>query len=140
MTIIDDYRYDLRLKGADEQTLSQFLKAFEDSDFHYLMAQDPDDPFLISSEMTEGSGGMFEDTVEETLHTLALQFPQLKLHLVAENLDRQDYSYELICQGDLFQRAELTTSLSDFSPPVHLQNDRPPCIRSISVLRRKMNC
>ena len=118
MTIIDDYRYDLRLEGADEQTLSQFLQAFDRSDFRYLTAQDPDEPLLFSSEMLEDSGKMFEHNIEEELHTIALLFPQPKLHLVAENLDKQDYGYELICQGDLFQRADLISSLSDFSPPV----------------------
>ena len=118
MTIIDDYRYDLRLEGADEQTLSQFLQAFDRSDFRYLTAQDPDEPLLFSSEMLEDSGKMFEHNIEEELHTIALLFPQPKLHLVAENLDKQDYDYELICQDDLFQRADLISSLSDFSPPV----------------------
>lgn len=122
MSLTHDYRYDLRVSGADEETLERFAAAFEGTRFIDYMGRDPDDPALFTTEAVYGGGGLYEETVETELHKLAMQFPSLKLYFVAEDLDDRGHGYDLQFQGQMYQRANKLSSMSEFNPPVHFDH------------------
>ena len=117
MSLIHDYRYDLRLLHAEDRVLPDFQKDFSQTLLADYMAQDPRDPFLFTSTVIQGKGGLEEEQVEEALHTLAIHYPMLTLQFKARDLQDLDYGYELRLQGDTFQRAQLVSFVSDFTKP-----------------------
>lgn len=119
MSLTHDFRYDLHVEGANEETLSRFKEAFAATIFDDYMAQDAEDRNLFTTEAAFGHGsGDFEEEIENELHALALQFPQLELTFTAEDLDNPGYAYELTLHGDLIQRAQTRVSWDEPTPVV----------------------
>ena len=113
------YQYDLKIEGADEATLKEVAKALNDQRLMFYIKQDPDDPAVFSNQYSDyGFEHMYDKNIEDELHKLAVQFPDLKFHFIAENLDDSGKGYELKFQGDMYQRADIIPSLSDFCVPV----------------------
>lgn len=128
MSLTSDYRYDLRVTGADDETLKQFKAALEKSPFQHFLEQDEDEPNLFTTEVSGSYGGMYEEDVQEYLHNLALQFPQLTLNLTAMDLFDNVSGYELTLQGDMLQRSFPELIWTDPMPPVHFE-DRGDMLR-----------
>ena len=119
MTRIHDYRYDLYLQPSDPELLTAFNEALNTKRLAAYIEQDTSEPHIFSSECHPAAGGgLYEDVIEEELHDLAMCFPNLELHFIAEDLDNRGHGYELKLHGDLYQRADVVTSLSAFNPPV----------------------
>lgn len=119
MSTVNSHRYDLRIEGADEKTNEQFNNTLQNTRLADYIAQDPDDPFLYTSEVLDYDyAGYYFERVEEALHYLSTQFPHLKMHFIAEDLEERGKGYEIKMQGDMYQYAERYSSLSEFCPPV----------------------
>lgn len=118
MSITSDYRYDLRVFGADDAILDQFKAALAKTPFNHFLEQDPVEPDLFTTEVWGSQGGMYEEDVQKYLHGLALQFPQLKLTLTAMDISDGETGYELTFQGNMFQRSFPEIVWSDPFPPV----------------------
>ncbi len=131
MSIVNDFRYDLRLEGADEQTISEFSAALKNKRLGTHISQDPEDPTLFTSEVLGGYSGLFEDTIEEDLHSLAVQFPSIKLCFNAEDLDNSSYAYELMFQGDMYQRSQTVSQWQEPFPPVAFAQRREAQLREL---------
>ena len=69
-----------------------------------------------------GSGGSISeigrDDVKNTMHNIALLFPDAKFHLLAENVQDRSEAYQICTFGDMYQYAEQETHMSDMSKPV----------------------
>jgi len=122
MSTVNDFRYDLYVQGANEKTLSEFANALQEKRFSDYIAQDSSDPKLFSSEVLGGYSGYYEENIENELHQLAMQFPSLHLRLDAEDLDNRGYAYQLIFQGNTFQRSEMQPEWSEPCPPVPFED------------------
>lgn len=119
MTMVHDDNYVLKIEGGDTEVLAQFNEAFCGTRLSAYITQDVTHPERYSSLLNNlQGGGLNEETIEEELHGLALQFPNLYLHFIAEDLEDRSHGYELKFHGDLYQRADIVTELTDFCPPV----------------------
>lgn len=118
MRLFDDYRYTLRLSGADSETLTRFHQAFEKTNLIDYMDQSTEDPSLFTTDVVQGNGGLEESYIEQDLHELACRFPEVKLHFSVQNLADRSYGFELKLEGELFQRADHILKCSDFTPAV----------------------
>lgn len=118
MSITSDYRYDLRVLGADDAILEQFQEALKKTPFNHFLEQDPVEPDLFTTEVWGSQGGMYEEDVQVYLHNLAVQFPQLTLNLTATDLFDGETGYELTFRGDMFQRSFPEIVWTDPMPPV----------------------
>ena len=79
-------RYDLYVKEATPEVLAQFKEALDQTQLASYIDQDENYPTFFSSEAHEMPGGALEpERIEEELHTLAVRFPDLKLHFIAED-------------------------------------------------------
>lgn len=137
MSLYHDYRYALEVSGADDSTLKAFHSAFDASMFGTLLQPSPENAALYSTDYAFGRAGFFEEALEDGLHQLALQFPQLTLTWTAEDLDDSGHGYTLILKGDSYQRSDLVSYWSDLTPPTSF-DQRKEVVQTESLRRAKV--
>jgi len=126
MSLTHDYRYDLTLKNASENDIENFSESLNRKRLGNYLGQDPESPYSFSSEFITGAGGLFESSVEEELHELAQEFPEVHFSFIAEDLDNSAHSFQLELQGDLYKRKDLIPAWETTCPfvPFNSRHDR----------------
>ena len=151
MNTVSTNRYNLYVEDADEKTLSAFATALAKSGLDKCIIQSPDEPTLFTSEVmdVEWRNDLEEETIEAELYKLAVAFPDLKLHFIAEYTEDTEtigLGFEVKFHGQLYQRADMVSTLSEFSVPapfeqrdVILQKEHERSIRVNDLLDRVVN-
>ncbi len=121
MTMTHDYNYDLIVENSTPESLSAFKEALQEKRISQYISQTSHTPYHFAS--TYNDGGLFEATIEEELHDLALRFPSLKLSFVAEDLDDPSHGYEIQFSGDSYRREDKTAIWQETCPATPY-NDR----------------
>ena len=116
MDLSADFRYDLRVEGADRFTLDDIWKTIEDMHLADYIGRVENDPSLFSSTAVYGSGSLDFRTVEKELGILARKYPDLLFTLEAEDVEDYSHSYKLRFSGDTQERSKVQVSWSDFVP------------------------
>ncbi len=124
MSLIDNFSYLLEaenLTAGDIPHLMHLMKqnAFFDGLLNNIGVIGKEDVFSASCSNPYNSMGKIDRSeVEETMHVLAVTFPNAEFHLFAENLDNPREQYRIVTCGDLYQEAELQYHMPELSAPV----------------------
>lgn len=132
---LDDVAYFLTVKDIRQQDAEKLTAMMRSKDFFdglLVPNQDEDDRLhnRISFDCGfKGSiGRIVRSEVDETMHKLAVTFPEATFTLLAENQENKLDQYQVSTHGDLYRCAEMQTIMPALSDPVPFdkRNDAAP--------------